>query len=339
MTLLAQGTARHLGSHGNRVTRLWSTFGSSLVSISRTLHQKDAESRIRWTGALFSGASLAFGMLPMVTETVLFSTIAVTEMISRFGRNSGISDLRLPWVPHIDFPPSIYIRQRTIEYVCQHFNGGYLAWRKPHESNQFWTPMLCAEVMNAAFEQKNPFSGFAVRDEQGRVFGLFGAWAIRPDRLVSMLNGTIPLNDIRPNDILPYSKTLDQFYVDILLPRTTPQGVRGSSDRDQRIIRASLQGAGVLFERAYRAALKAPNGITLYALEKTRDKCGLLKDLGFERDDALSSTRRDGRYVFRKTLNAAEIMRLRVEWRIVDSDVDIHIHANLQRRGAPLYPT
>ena len=94
----------------------------------------------------------------------------------------------------------------------------------------------------------------------------------------------------------------------------------------------------MLFERAYRAALKSPKGITLYALEKMRDKCWLLKKLGFEQDHALSSARRDGRYVFRKTLNAAEIMRLRAEWRIVDSEVDIHVHANLQRRGAPLYP-
>jgi len=325
-------------SERTRLARLSSVFGSRLVSISQTLHQNDAESRIRVTGAIFSGASLILSMPPVVTETTLFSTIAATEAISRFGRSAGISDLRLPWIPIIDFPASIDVRQRAIAHVWQHFNGGYFARRRPHESNPFWTPMLRAEVMDAAFEQRNPFSGFTVRDEQGRVFGLFGAWAIRPDRLARMLRGAMSLNDIGPTDMLPYNSALDQFYVDILLPRTTPRWVRGSSDRDQRIIRASLQGAGVLFERAYRAGLKSPNGITLYALEKMRDKCWLLKKLGFEQDDVVSSPRRDGRYVFRKILNAAEITRLRAEWRILDSDVDIHVHTNLQRRGAPMYP-
>ena len=152
-------------------------------------------------------------MPPFVTEIALFSTLAATEVISRFGRNAGIYDLRLPWVPIIDFPASIDVRQRAITHVCEHFNGGYFARRKPRESNPFWTPMIRAEVMDSALERKNAFSGFTVRDEEGRLFGLFGAWAIMPDRLALMLRGAISLNDIEPNDILPYSNTLDQFYV------------------------------------------------------------------------------------------------------------------------------
>lgn len=276
------------------------------------------------TGGLGLGSiAIILDAPSLITYGLLGGTILVGKAVSTIGGPDPVDEIRNRKPPTAIIPMPVSERENATTYINKKFNSGLLARVCRDERNPFRTPVLKDEVFNDIFEHQNANAGFTIRDETSAMIGVAMLLPMRRERIQALMGGKLAFGEVAASDILAELDRDRCMYADFHLPRTTPNWVSGTSDRDVRNLAAILQGICYLLDEFYFDGKDRNREITLYSLAKHRRGCKLLKQLGFVYDEALSNARKDNRKVFRKALTRGALYQLRGDLNISEADLNI----------------